>query len=217
MQAEDLAAILEIPLASSRRFLREAQHLVQRVGAAPEDGVAPAAQAPAAGESAIQRVLGAWRAMDAEAAAAGDSVVEAPEREREPGTPLRPQMLDGLDHEWCVRLHTCGVDSLQELAVAESMELARAMDVGLTRLMRLQFLARRELESSRPSGASADLLWPVPAPRVAPRVADAGELREALRFSPADTPRAPGVPLAPELSAPPRPAPREAPAGGPFA
>ena len=226
MQAEDLAEILEISLASSRRFLREAQNLVQRVGLAAEGAPAQAARipSPARDEGIIERVLGAWRAKDAlepEGSEAGASMTAT--IAREPGTPLRPQLLDGLDMDWCVRLHTCGIDSLEELALSESMELAAVLDVGLTRLMRLQFLARRELEQLRRKAAANGLVWPVapvasaspssPAPAAAPEPVSEPQ---PLRFSPAEAPPPAARALLPrELHS--AVAPVEPAAGGPFA
>lgn len=73
------------------------------------------------------------------------------------GNALRPELLDGLDLAVCVRLREQGVDSVEDLARVEPLELARSMDAGVTRVMRLQFLARRWLEERRAAAPESGL------------------------------------------------------------
>ena len=56
----------------------------------------------------------------------------------EPETLLRPELLDGLDLSGCVKLRQHGIDSVENLAVVEPLELARSMEIGITRVMRLR-------------------------------------------------------------------------------
>lgn len=99
-------------------------------------------------------------------------------------TPLRPDLLDGLDLAGCVQLREQGIDCVEDLAAVEPLELARSMEIGITRVMRLQFLARRLLlrRAQEERSSSGD---------------GRGELREetlrplrmsaAPRFSPSET------------------------------
>jgi hypothetical protein len=54
---------------------------------------------------------------------------------------LRPGALEGLDAEACARLRRCGIDCVEELVSAGALEIARASELGLTRIMRWQALA----------------------------------------------------------------------------
>src|SRR5687767_6910349 len=76
----------------------------------------------------------------------------------EPETLLRPELLDGLDLSGCVKLRQHGIDSVENLAVVEPLELARSMEIGITRVMRLQFLARRLLLHRAQEGNGRDEL-----------------------------------------------------------
>ncbi len=68
---------------------------------------------------------------------------------------LEPGAVDGLDREACARLEQAGVTTLEELSQAAGLELAAASGVDFTTLLRLSFLARRELQSqpSKPENA----------------------------------------------------------------
>jgi hypothetical protein len=97
-------------------------------------------------------------------------------------TPLRPDLLDGLDLAGCVRLRQHGIDCVEDLAAVEPLELARSMETGITRVMRLQFLARRLLLRRAIDGDGADGLREdvlSPSRAVSPH--------SAPRFSPSET------------------------------
>jgi hypothetical protein len=63
-------------------------------------------------------------------------------------TPLRPESLLGLELEHCMHLRRLGVDSVEDLAAAGALELARALDIGVDRVMRWQACARRAIEAN---------------------------------------------------------------------
>jgi predicted RecB family nuclease len=93
-------------------------------------------------------------------------------------TPLRPELLDGLDLAGCVKLRQHGIDCVEDLATVEPLELARSMEIGITRVMRLQFLARRLLLRRAQEGNGGDEL----------REETLRPLRtSAPRFSPSET------------------------------
>jgi hypothetical protein len=60
---------------------------------------------------------------------------------------LEPTQLDGLDRDTCDRLARAGVKTLQNLAGALPLELSRDAGIDYTRLLRLQFLARRAADA----------------------------------------------------------------------
>jgi predicted RecB family nuclease len=64
-------------------------------------------------------------------------------------TALRPHLFAGFDPAACVRMREFGVDTLDDLIKAEPLELSRAMEFGVTRVMRLQLLARRWAEEHK--------------------------------------------------------------------
>jgi len=80
-----------------------------------------------------------------------------------------------------VRLRQYGVASVEDLAAVEALDLARAMEVGVTRVMRLQFLARRFLDAAR---ADEQLTDTTVLPASPNRSLSAGW---AQRFSPSET------------------------------
>lgn len=156
----------------------------------------------------IDRVLATWRERDAAVGAERD--VEFRDR-GEPiraqraaagqasppcyGTPLRPRLVDGLDRSLCDRLHETGFVTLETLADADALVVARNSGTELTRVLRLQFLARRlmsergQVESPEPP----DVLKPVSRPGTplrAPRPASALPQRElpGAKFSVSETP-----------------------------
>jgi len=144
----------------------------------PEELGAPLPDEPARSpwrDPLLDRVLESWRERDA----AGEElrVAAAPAQElgelAASGTPLRPDLLDGLDLDGCARLRRFGVDSLEDLLQARALDLSDAMEVGLTSIARLQFLARRHLEQRRISALEerGPILVPhrPPAPAAEPR------------------------------------------------
>lgn len=74
----------------------------------------------------------------------GDSIVES---ELCATSPLRPSLIDGLDLEMCVALRSIAVISLEDLAAVEPLDVSLSLECGVTRVMRLQFLARRLLDT----------------------------------------------------------------------
>lgn len=172
----------------------------------------------------IDRVLATWRERDLVRAAAGERMdggaledhlgEEGPEVNDEPAgraeepaepegaeavrTPLVPRLLDGLDRLQCEALERAGFATLEELADADALVVGRQAELELTRVMRLQFLARRLLGErgttaagepafslsgpSVPSGPSGARPWPLargieptaPLPAREPRRGSAG-------------------------------------------
>lgn len=93
------------------------------------------------------------------------------------GTPLRPELVEGLDAVVCARLRQAGIEHAEELLTAELLDLSSASDVALTRLMRIQGHVRRLVAPD-----STGLL--VPHPRRQERFSPdplAAELRERER------------------------------------
>lgn len=85
------------------------------------------------------------------------------ERRSDDATPLRPDLIEGLDLGACVALRAFGVESLEDLASVEALELSRAMECGVTRVMRLQALALQKLANAafQTTSAPGDVLQPV--------------------------------------------------------
>jgi hypothetical protein len=160
----------------------------------------------------IDRVLATWRERDAAVGAERD--VEFSDRgeparaqrvaagEATPqatpcyGTPLRPRLVDGLDRSLCDRLHETGFVTLETLADADALVVARNSGTELTRVLRLQFLARRlmsergQVESPEPPDVLKPVSrpgTPVRAPRPAPALPKRAELPGA-KFSVSETP-----------------------------
>ncbi|MBM3988098.1 MAG: hypothetical protein FJ294_09110 [Planctomycetes bacterium] len=115
--------------ALAERFQREARELAARIG--EFGGPAPAL------ESNELAAVSAPALESNELAA-----VSAPALE-EAGAQLRPELLDGLDSALCLRLRSLGIDRVEDLACADALDLARSLEVPVTRVVRLQFLARR--------------------------------------------------------------------------
>lgn len=116
---------------------------------------------------ALARTLGwsreAAQQLQCAARALDDSVAE---RRSADVTPLRPDLIEGLDLGACVALRAFGVESLEDLASVEALELSRAMECGVTRVMRLQVLALQKLANDASqvrmaTAAPGDLLQPV--------------------------------------------------------
>ena len=108
----------------------------------------------------LTRLLGATRELalqlQCEARALSESVQPSPR-----DTPLRPESVLGLEIEHCMQLRRLGVDSVEDLVAAGTLELARALDIGVDRVMRWQTCARRALEApaatGRESAAASEL------------------------------------------------------------
>ncbi len=167
LEPAKLARALRTRRPAAERFQREARELAARVGvlggpapAIESDELAPLPQA---------------------ALAAPESELE-PEQEPAPLAPedggalLRPELLDGLDSTLCLRLRSHGIERIEDLARADALELARSLEVPVTRVVRLQFLARR-LADARPE--------PEPELRTFTLLPRRSQL-SAARFSPAE-------------------------------
>jgi len=166
----------------------------------------------------IDRVLATWRERDARPSAErepgpgpGDDLelidrgeprdTAAPaEAGTAPGTPLRPRLVGGLDRELCARLVSAGFPTAEALAEADGLAVARASEVDLTRVLRLQFLARRLLgergqvevpvppDLLRPSARPWPLARSAPSRELAPRPEPAREAPREAKFSAAERP-----------------------------
>ncbi len=182
--AEELARLLDVTPAHARRLHREAGLLRERVanGLLQDEESIPTATAAAAAEedresqdasglstvdrAILGRVLETWRARDAvesgavptEAAAEESAVVPAH------GRGIQPDVVTGLSAEIVGRLAALGIDTLPDLASAESIALARELAIPFSELRRLQFLAARALDS----GAQPSKPFP-PVPAAPPR------------------------------------------------
>jgi nucleotidyltransferase/DNA polymerase involved in DNA repair len=170
MEPVKLARVLRTRRPAAERFQREARELAARVGAlGGPDPAAPLAR----GESRA--------AEDCEAPSS--TVVELAAGD----TPLRAELFDGLDSAMCIRLRSHGIERVEDLARADALELARALEVPVTRVVRLQFLARRVAEprSDREEGLRVITLLP------------RRSQLSAARFSPAESQPA-RVPVAEE-------------------
>ncbi|MBI5363800.1 MAG: hypothetical protein HZA53_11525 [Planctomycetes bacterium] len=134
---------------------------------AAQPGESLAVELPAREKRLVQRVVDAWRQRDVE-----ETASEAPEQEPESaaaprlarsrpeergeelavvpaeelGAPLHAHDLDGLDAAFVAELASAGVRSMDQLATADAVTLARRLPTaGFTRLSRLIALARRAL------------------------------------------------------------------------
>ncbi len=133
----------------------------------------------------VERVLGAWRDLDAEAPPPpAQRLVPAPDllqpasksgsprgplggRLGSPHTPL--ERLPDLAPEHLAALRRAGLSTCEELTAASTLELAQRLGLGFTRVSRLQFLARRAASAVEappseqrpvfPSGTSQDGRW----------------------------------------------------------
>lgn len=160
----------------------------------------------------MARVLETWRVRDetddgepnTSAPALSSAPAPAASLERR-GSPLREHALDGLDASLCAALLGRGIQTLEELAACDPVDLVRDLPVGYSRLARLTALARRELART---GTGA------PNPTSAP----ASTAHPAVKFSRAELPFAVSAKLvAAELSeglkTPPTATPKDGPAG----
>jgi hypothetical protein len=155
----------------------------------------------------IDRVLATWRERDSSAGAERDVEFSGSKSEARAqhgalaetghGTPLRPRLVDGLDRTICDRLHETGFVTLEKLADTDALVIARSSGTELTRVLRLQFLARRlmsergQVESPeppdvlRPAGRPAA---PVQTLRPAPALPRPRDEARSAKFSISETP-----------------------------
>lgn len=119
----------------------------------------------------MARVLETWRARDAEedeapgtssapvtpllsTAPPSTSTTTSTNGAHRDGTPLRERALDGLDADLCAALLGRGIQTLEELAACDPVDLVKDLGVGYSRLARLTSLARRQTGRSIPSAPS---------------------------------------------------------------
>lgn len=136
LEPTKLARALRTRRPAAERFQREARELAARVGVL--GGPAPAI------ESSELTELPAPAAQVHEPEPEPSSSVA-----EDGGAQLRPELLDGLDSSLCLRLRALGIERVEDLARTDALELARSLEVPVTRVVRLQFLARR-LADARP-------------------------------------------------------------------
>lgn len=184
VEAGELAGALSLTVDRAQRLQREALHLRERLeGADP----APKAIRPARAEPAtpppskqaaelelparevlipraIARPAPERSVAPPPAPAAAPAPVAAPHRTGVRGA-LVPGVIDGLDRETCERLADAGVADLAALAAALPLELSGATGIDYTRLLRLQFLARRAAPAQRAIGGGGAGAAGRPAPR----------------------------------------------------
>ena len=150
-EADSISRLLEIPAAAARRFLREAVALSARVEEEPleAEAAAPASlpqtvEEPEASalstrdQRLVDQVLTRWREADE-----GGETPEPRPAPKARATGLRPEQLDGLTRELCEKLAAAGIESIAELAQADSLLLRDVTGIGYSTLRRFQFLARR--------------------------------------------------------------------------
>lgn len=106
-------------------------------------------------EAGVEALLGAWRELDRVSPPVdpGEFVIPRPPPSLGDRR-LEELALEGLSPELVARLAGKGVRTLVELCEVGELELARALGLGLTRVKRLQFQARRAL-SQEPSAPAA--------------------------------------------------------------
>jgi predicted RecB family nuclease len=164
LEIERLAPLLGCSHASARRFQREAQSLLDRVGAGILEreepvrvsggGDARAALVPE-DRRLLDLAIGRWREIDERdeshaASAAGAEVAE------HGLTPLTLGIIDGLDRESLVALQQAGIADLESLADSDAVKLSQETALPFTRVQRLRQLAVRALNTSTRGGAQTE-------------------------------------------------------------
>lgn len=106
----------------------------------------------------LERVIDRWREADERDAARSLPTAQratlrmspserpderAPEPELSHGTKLALDVIDGLDSHTARRLESAGCATVEELAAASALDLARESELPFTLVRRLQFLAQR--------------------------------------------------------------------------
>lgn len=151
----------------------------------------------------MARVLETWRARDAEddgassataaPAPAAPSLASSSASARQgSGTPLRAHALDGLDAELCAALLARGIQTLEELAASDPVDLVGDLGVGYSRLARLTALARRGTSAAKTPTATPAKFSRAELPFAsAPRSSGPldAELADALKNAPARAPK----------------------------
>lgn len=209
IESERLASLLRTSARAAKRFQTEGRLLRERSEPAPERAAkrrsndASQNVEPAANDPLLAPVLIAWRDRDARVGSDLPASGPAPlpdhsshhaRHAREDGSDLGG--LEGLDAVLLDRLHGAGVVSLLDLCTADVLDLAGRGIAGYTRLLRLQFLARRRLgaeESQRSTHDSAASSEQVAAQPIARGGGSRAEGATAVDASRVETDRALGV------------------------
>jgi hypothetical protein len=200
LESERLASLLRTSVRSAKRFQAEGRLLRERSEGSAERTPARRPSAEAVQPSPpkdvlVESVLSAWRERDARA---GDhppalAVAHAVEVPRAPLPASREGLegLDGMDAALLSRLRESGIESLAALREADVLDLAGRRVAGFTRLLHLQFLARRTPEGRTPCGGT--LMSAVGG--LVPALSDAGPCVEAGAARRAqELPTEPGTP-----------------------
>lgn len=149
---ERLASILGVSSAGARRFAGEARMLAARMGTTPlereQDVPLVAAHPPAD-----------WPTLAHEERRAVESpqTAPAPWTMPVPGTLLRPGLVEGLDAALCDRFAGQKILTLEALAAASGLRLARRLGIGLARLLDLAYLARSRLAGAGTVSAPVEI------------------------------------------------------------
>ncbi len=152
--ADPKPATVEVPaLASAQEFA-----LPTAVGPAFEASSGRAGSGTS--HPLVEQALAEWRKRDDEDPPAALPSLDSEDEFKPlvlqvactPATALRPGTLDGLDERLCAQLRVLGLQTLEEFVAAMGLDISQRLDIGLTRIMRLQFLARRQLLERAPRG-----------------------------------------------------------------
>lgn len=195
IESERLASLLRTSVRAAKRFQSEGRLLRERSEPAGErssrarSSNEPTLRQASAAHPALNPVLVAWREHDAregtDARAPGDTPTAS--TSKQPGTLVRlegPSLedLEGMDADLIACLRAAGVHSPRELCDADVLDLAGRGVAGYTRLLRMQFLARRRLgsEVERSTATVEASLRPVVDSRLTEAAANSPSARATL-------------------------------------
>jgi hypothetical protein len=220
IESERLASLLRTSVRAARRFQSEGRLLRER----SEPPGERSSRVPSSNESTVQQtptaypllnpVLIAWREHDARVGTDERAPGDAPTvtESKQPKHPTRLQGpsledLEGMDADLIACLRSAGVDSLHELCNTDVLDLAGRGVAGYTRLLRMQFLARRRLDAEVARNTATVEVSPRP-------MAASGLTHAAATFSSAAGTRGPGADALAEPDEPRCTEPKAAPQAG---
>jgi len=121
----------------------------------------------------FEEVLDAWRDLDRETPPVpptDEILPQPPPLESPDATPLDSAAIEALSESLMADLRARGILTLEALVAASTLDLARSVGIGFTRVSRLQFLVRRALAggSELPREAGVPASPGPPAPRTPP-------------------------------------------------
>ncbi len=157
VESSELASVLSMSADRALRFQREANHLRARLE--PQGAAAPIArrtrerseEIPAPPTSPPAELeLPARDVLIPRTVSSAPSLLAPPEPVSATGIP--PGTLDGLDAGTSEALLAAGVETVEELAQSLPLELSEHSGLDYTRLLRLQFLARRHTSRAQDPG-----------------------------------------------------------------